>query len=211
MVDSTFSTPVLVRPLEHGADIVVHSLTKYVNGHSDLVLGACIARDAGVRDALASRRTMTGSIAGPVEAWLALRGLRTIDVRFRRQCASALELAGRLEAHPGVASVSYPGLPSHPQHERAAAVLTGGFGAVVGIDVRGGAEAADRVGETTVLWQHATSLGGVESTLERRSRYEIDAEICPPGYLRLSVGVEDVDDLWEDLSAALDAAGADAQ
>lgn len=206
LVDSTFATPILVRPLEHGADIVVHSLTKYVNGHSDVLLGACIARDALTREALASRRTMTGGIAGPVEAWLALRGLRTLDVRFRRQCASALELARRLEGHPGVASVRYPGLPSHPQHERARALLDGGFGAVVGVELRAGADAAEDVGTKTRLWEHATSLGGVESTLERRARYEIDAEICPTGYLRLSVGVEDVDDLWDDLSAAIDAA-----
>ena len=206
LVDSTFSTPILVRPLEHGADVVAHSLTKYVNGHSDVLLGACIARDAPTREALASRRTMTGSIAGPVEAWLALRGLRTMEVRFRRQCESALELARRLEVHPGVVAVRYPGLASHPQHGRAAALLDGGFGAVVGVEIRGGAEAAEAVCAATRLWEHATSLGGVESTLERRARYEIDAEICPSGYLRLSVGIEDVDDLWDDLSEAIDRA-----
>jgi cystathionine gamma-synthase len=203
MVDATFSTPILVRPLEHGADVVVHSLTKYANGHSDLLLGACITATEPQREALSSWRTMVGSIAGPVETWLTLRGLRTLDVRFRRQCANALELARRLEAHAGVVAVRYPGLASHPQHERASKVLDGGFGAVVGAEVAGGAEPAEAVCTGTRLWQHATSLGGVESTLERRARYEMDATICPPGYLRLSVGIEDVDDLWEDLDAAL--------
>jgi cystathionine gamma-synthase len=206
MVDSTFSTPVLVRPLEHGADVVVHSLTKYANGHSDVLLGACVVSDEHLREAIVNRRSMVGSIAGPVETWLTLRGLRTLDVRFRRQCANAAELASRLQGHPKAEQVRYPGLASHPQHARAAGLLDGGFGAIVGLEVAGGAEAADAVCESTQVWQHATSLGGVESTLERRARYGLDAEICPPGYLRLSVGIEDVEDLWDDLSAALGSA-----
>lgn len=203
MVDSTFTTPLLLRPLEHGADVVVHSLTKYVAGHSDLILGAAVTADPARIARLRSRRTMVGSIAGPFESWLALRGLRTLDVRVRRQLASAMTLATRLEGAAGVRAVVYPGLTSHPQHELAARMLDGGFGAVVGLEVIGGADAADAVCSATRVWQHATSLGGVESTLERRSRYALDAEVAPAGYLRLSVGIEDVDDLSEDLLAAL--------
>ncbi|HET9051211.1 MAG TPA: PLP-dependent transferase [Candidatus Dormibacteraeota bacterium] len=205
MVDSTFATPILLRPLEHGADVVVHSLSKYVGGHSDIVLGAAVAAGADVRERLASWRTMVGAIAGPFEAWLALRGLRTLEVRMRRQCASALDLAGRLAQDPRVAAVTYPGLASHPQHDRAARLLEGGFGAVLGVDA-GSAEAAEAVCAATRVWRHATSLGGVESSLERRARYAMDAEICRPGYLRLSVGIEAVEDLWDDLDAALAAA-----
>ncbi|HEX3607847.1 MAG TPA: PLP-dependent transferase [Candidatus Dormibacteraeota bacterium] len=203
MVDSTFTTPLTLRPLRLGADLVVHSLTKYAGGHSDLILGAVVAGDAADAATLASVRTRDGSIPGQLETWLTLRGLRTLEVRFRRQMENAATLAHRLAAHPEVAAVLYPGLAGHPQHVRAARMLEGGFGAVVGVEVTGGAARADAVCEATRLWTHTTSLGGTESTLERRGRYELDAPLCPDGFLRLSVGIEDAGDLWADLEAAL--------
>lgn len=204
-VDSTFATPLTLRPLELGADIVVHSLTKYAGGHSDLVLGSTTVTDAGLGERLRSWRTAAGSIPGQLETWLCLRGLRTLDVRLRRQMASAAVLAERLGAHGAVERVHYPGLASHPHHRRAAAQQHGGFGAVVSFETSGGAERAETVCASTRLWGHATSLGGVESTLERRARYALDAEIVPASLIRLSVGIEDVDDLWSDLDQALDA------
>jgi cystathionine gamma-synthase len=204
MVDSTFTTPCTLRPLRLGADLVVHSLSKYAGGHSDLVLGAVVTADAGAAAELTSLRTRDGAIPGQLETWLTLRGLRTLEVRVRRQMENAAVLARRLAGHPAVVRVAYPGLPEHPHHERAAGLLEGGFGAVVGVEVEGGAERAEAVCGGTRLWTHATSLGGTESTLERRGRYDLDAPLCAPGFLRLSVGIEDVDDLWEDLAAALD-------
>jgi cystathionine gamma-synthase len=142
-----------------------------------------------------------------LETWLALRGLRTLDVRMRRQVSNAGVLAARLVEHAAITRVHYPGLPDHPHHHRAAQLMDGGFGAVVSIEVSGGAERAEAVCRSVRLWTHATSLGGVESTLERRARYELDAAIVSPSLLRLSVGIEDADDLYEDLSAALRATG----
>ena len=208
LVDNTFATPLLCRPLDHGADLVVHSLTKYIGGHTDLVLGAVAARSAARLDRVRERRTLAGAIPGVLETWLALRGMRTLDVRFRRQCASALELARRLERTAGVLRVHHPGLPSHPQHDRAAQLLDGGFGAVVSLELLGGAERAEAFCQAVRLWTHTTSLGGVESTLERRARYAADAEVAPPSLVRLSVGIEDVDDLEADLVAALRTSGA---
>ena len=203
-VDSTFSTPLTLRPLELGADVVVHSLTKYAGGHSDLILGSATARDAGLGERIRSWRTAAGSIPGQLETWLCLRGLRTLDVRLRRQMASAALLADRLGDHGAVERVHYPGLASHPQHARAAAQLSGGFGAVVSFETSGGGARAEAVCTGTRLWSHATSLGGVESTLERRARYALDAGVVPESLIRLSVGIEDVDDLWQDLDQALD-------
>lgn len=205
VVDSTFTTPLTIRPLRCGADLVVHSLTKYAGGHSDLVLGAVICAEASTAAELVSLRTRDGAIPGQLESWLTLRGLRTLEVRFRRQMENAALLAHRLAAHPSVVRALYPGLADHPHHERAARLLEGGFGAVVGIEVEGGAERAEAVCQSTRLWTHATSLGGTESTLERRGRYALDAEVCAPGFLRLSVGIEDPGDLWSDLAAALEA------
>jgi cystathionine gamma-synthase len=203
LVDSTFTTPCAMRPLRLGADLVVHSLTKYAGGHSDLILGAVITAAASDAAGLRSLRTRDGSIPGQLETWLTLRGLRTLEVRFRRQMENAARLAEKLSVHPEVTRVLYPGLPDHPQHERAARLLEGGFGAVVGVEVEGGVERADAVCRSTRLWSHATSLGSTESTLERRGRYDLDAPLCAPGFLRLSVGIEDAGDLWADLDAAL--------
>ena len=208
LVDSTFTTPVAMRPLRAGADLVVHSLTKYAGGHSDLILGAVVTGDPADARALRSLRTRDGAIPGQLETWLTLRGLRTLDVRFRRQMKNAARIAERLARHSEVVRVLYPGLAAHPQHERAARLLEGGFGAVVGVEVAGGDQRADAVCSATRLWSHATSLGGTESTLERRGRYDLDAPLCGPGFLRLSVGVEDADDLVADLDAALAATAA---
>ena len=193
VVDNTFATPLLQRPLELGADVVVHSVTKYLSGHSDVVLGAVVTppTDAGRahHERMLGYRTLHGAIAGPMEVWLALRGLRTLHLRVERAGANALELAERLRTHPAVERVRHPG-----------------FGGIVSIEVAGGAEAAERVCAATRVWVHATSLGGVESQLERRRRIPSEPLRVPENLVRLSVGIEDVDDLWRDLSQALDQA-----
>lgn len=204
-VDNTFATPMLLRPLEHGADVVVHSVTKYLSGHSDVVLGATVTADGDLHRRLLHRRTLHGAIPGPMEVWLALRGLRTLHLRVERAGANAAELARRLADHPAVERVRHPSLPTDPGHARAVAQLDG-FGAIVSIQVAGGATGAERVASAVRLWLHATSLGGVESSLERRRRHAAEATTVPDDLLRLSVGVEDVEDLWADLSQALDAA-----
>ncbi|MCV2393995.1 PLP-dependent transferase [Actinotalea sp. M2MS4P-6] len=205
-VDNTFATPIAQRPLEHGADLVVHSVTKYLAGHSDLVLGALVTSDPDLRARLHAHRTLHGAIAGPWEAWLALRGLRTLALRVERSQASAAVLAARLAAHPSVVEVRHPSLPTDPGHERAARLLDG-FGSVLGLRPRGGVAAADAVVDAVRLWVPATSLGGVESMLERRRRFATEAETVPEDLLRLSVGIEDVEDLWADLAQALDGLG----
>ncbi|WP_341358597.1 aminotransferase class I/II-fold pyridoxal phosphate-dependent enzyme [Georgenia sp. M64] len=202
VVDNTFATPLGQRPLAQGADVVVHSVTKFLAGHSDVLLGAAVTDDAGLRQRLHARRTTGGAIAGPWESWLALRGLRTLALRVERSQASALELARRLEGHPLVAGVSHPGLPSHPQHERATALMNG-YGSILTLRPVGGAAAADALTEAVRLWVPATSLGGVESSLERRRRLAAEAPTVPEDLLRLSVGIEDVEDLWADLDRAL--------
>lgn len=205
-VDSTFATPIVQRPFEHGADIVVHSATKYLAGHSDVVLGVALAAGEHLTDHLRSYRTSHGAIAGPFEVWLALRGLRTLALRVERSQANALELATRLARHPAVAEVRHPGLPQDPGHERATRLMTG-FGSIIGVRPRGGAAAADAVVAALDVWTPATSLGGVESTLERRRRFATESPTVPDDLLRLSVGIEDVDDLWADLERALEASG----
>jgi cystathionine gamma-synthase len=185
VVDNTFATPVLQQPLDLGADLVVHSATKYISGHSDVLMGAIVTRDAALHDVLKRRRDLLGAIPGPFEAWLALRGLRTLPLRVERAQASATELARRCAEHPAVVDVRYPG-----------------FGGMLAI-VLESAEAADRLTHGTRLWVHATSLGGVESMLERRRRWAAEPATIPEGLVRLSVGIEDVEDLWEDLASAL--------
>lgn len=208
VVDNTFATPLGQRPLEHGADVVLHSVTKYLAGHSDVVLGALVTRDAELAASLREHRTLHGAIAGPFEVWLALRGLRTLALRFERAQASAAVLARRLAEHPEVAEVRHPSLPGDPGYERAKAQMNG-FGAIIGVRPKARAGAADPVGRADAvvdavrLWLPATSLGGVESMLERRRRWGTEAQTVPEDLLRLSVGIEDVEDLWRDLDQAL--------
>ncbi|SDQ75355.1 PLP-dependent aspartate aminotransferase family protein [Quadrisphaera sp. DSM 44207] len=204
VVDNTFATPLVQRPLDLGADVVVHSVTKFLAGHSDVVLGAVVTADADLLGALHRSRTLHGAVPGPFEVWLALRGVRTLSVRLERSQASAAELARRLREHPAVSRVRHPSLPDDPGHALALAQMRG-FGAVVSLEVRGGAAAADAVCAAVRLWLPATSLGGVESTLERRRRHASEPDVVPEALLRLSVGVEDVEDLWSDLAQALDA------
>ncbi|MDT4891518.1 MAG: cystathionine gamma-synthase [Pseudonocardiales bacterium] len=202
-VDATFSTPRNVRPLDLGADVVMHSATKYLSGHSDLLMGVLATGSPQLHAELAARRRVTGAVPGALECFLALRGLRTFGVRMERAEANAAELARRLETHPAVTRVRYPGLPSDPGHERAARIFDG-FGAMVSFEVAGTAAEAERVCRRVRLITHGTSLGGVESLIERRARYDVDASYgTPPTLLRLSVGIEHVDDLWADLSSAL--------
>jgi cystathionine gamma-synthase len=200
-VDNTFATPLLQRPLDFGADVVVHSATKLLAGHSDVVLGVAATRREDVLAALVNRRSLHGAVAGPWETWLVLRGVRTLAVRVERAQANAAELARRLAGHPQVELVRYPGLPDHPGHGLAARQMRG-FGTMVAFDVRGGAAAAEEVALNVRLAVAGTSLGGVETLIERRGRWEAEKHL-PPGLLRLSVGIEDVEDLWHDLDRAL--------
>ena len=201
VVDNTFATPLLQRPLELGADAVLHSVTKYLAGHADLLMGAIATRDQTLLDALAHCRHLYGGVPGPVEAFMALRGLRTLALRVERSQSNCGVLAERLAAHPAVERVRYPGLAGDPGHERAANQMSG-FGAMFAFEVAGGADAADRVCEAARVITHATSLGGVETLMERRAKWAGDADM-PPSLIRLSVGIEHVDDLWADLERAL--------
>ena len=203
VVDATFATPLRQRPLELGADIVMHSATKLIAGHSDLLLGAVVCRDTAHADFLAAHRHDHGAIPGGLEAFLALRGLRTLAVRLDRAEASAIELAGRLSSHPHVKTVNYPGLPGDAQHERASRVLPDGSGSMLSFEVAGTVEQTEAILARLRLVTHATSLGGVESLIERRARYAGDAAIVGPTLCRLSVGIENVEDLWADLDGAL--------
>jgi cystathionine gamma-synthase len=186
VVDATVATPILLRPLEHGADFVVHSATKYLAGHDDALLGAVVCRDPKVADELRTFRTRIGIVAAPDAAWLLIRGLKTLEVRVLRQSAGAADLAARLAGHPQVETVRYPGI-----------------GGLISFDVSGG-EAARLVETSTRLIANATSLGGTASVMESRRRWEGDR--VPAGLLRLSVGLEDPDALWADLAQALDKA-----
>ncbi len=206
VTDNTFSTPLVQQPLDLGSDVVLHSVTKYLAGHSDVVLGALITSDAGLRARLLHHRSIHGAIAGPFEAWLALRGLRTLALRVERSQSTAAALARRLQEHPQVEAVRFPGLPTDPGHQRAKAQMRG-FGSVLAIEVRGGAAAADAVVKAVRLWTPATSLGGVESLLERRRRHANEPESVPANLLRLSVGIENAEDLWNDLAQALNGSG----
>ena len=206
VVDNTFSTPLRQRPLAQGADVVVHSATKYMGGHSDVVLGAVVTGSPELRSRLHTMRTLHGAIPGPFEAWLTLRGIRTMALRLDRAEANAMELAVRLSTHPAVSRVRYPGLPGDPGHQRAAAQLDG-FGAILCIEVEGGGAAADAMLARLRLWTPATSLGGVESLAERRRRHQGEPETVPENLVRLSVGIENVEDLHADLAAALGVGG----
>jgi cystathionine gamma-synthase len=203
-VDSTVATPVFTQPLKLGADIVMHSATKYLNGHSDLCAGALVTRQA---DAFWERilqvRYQLGSIIGSVEAWLLLRGMRSLFPRVRQQAASALSLAERLATNPAVAEVLYPGLAGFPGHEIARHQMDGGFGGMLSIRVKAGTEAAKATAARVGLWQRATSLGGTESLIEHRASIEGPDSPVPGDLLRLSVGLEDAGDLYDDLDRAL--------
>ena len=200
VVDSTASTPLLLRPIEHGADFVLHSATKYLAGHSDALLGAVVCAREEDAERLRELRGRTGIVAAPDAAWLLVRGLRTLGVRVERQSATALELARRLAGHPKIERVRYPGLDGDGGG-LAGRYMRGGFGGLLSFDVLGDARAVERA---TRLITNATSLGGVESLIETRARWEGDR--VPEGLVRLSVGLEDVDDLWDDLVEALERA-----
>ncbi|WP_449374576.1 trans-sulfuration enzyme family protein [Arthrobacter psychrolactophilus] len=206
VTDNTFSTPLVQKPLELGSDIVLHSVTKYLSGHSDVIMGALVTSNPELRATLLHHRSIHGAIAGPFEAWLALRGLRTLALRVERSQASALTLATRLETHDGVSRVLFPGLPGDPGHVRATAQMTG-YGSVLCIEIAGGEDAAEAVVEALRLWTPATSLGGVESLIERRRRHANEPVSVPANLLRLSVGIENVEDLWADLEQALATVG----
>ena len=201
-VDNTFATPLNQNPLALGADISMNSVTKFLSGHSDVLMGAVSTNDDALYTRIETQRKLGGAIAGPVEAWLALRGIRTFPLRVQRGSESALEIAKRLDAHPKVSRVRYPGLPTDSQHEKAKSFMRG-FGAVLSFEVHGGAEAADKVCAAAKLITNATSLGGVETLWERRRRWAIESEVVPESLIRLSVGIESVEDLWEDISQAL--------
>ncbi|MFL5688426.1 MAG: trans-sulfuration enzyme family protein [Chloroflexota bacterium] len=203
VVDATFATPLRQRPLDLGAAIVLHSGTKLIGGHSDLLLGAAICRDDADASFLAAHRHDHGAIPGGLEAFLALRGLRTLAVRLDRAEASASELASRLSSHPHISAVYYPGLPGDSQHDRASRVLPDGSGSMLAFEVAGSVAQTDAFLAGLRLVTHATSLGGVESLIERRARYAGDAAVVGPTHCRLSVGIENVEDLWSDIDAAL--------
>jgi cystathionine gamma-synthase len=207
VTDNTFSTPLVQQPLKLGSDVVLHSVTKYLAGHSDVVLGALVTSNREIREALLHHRIIHGGIAGPFEAWLALRGLRTLALRIERSQATAATLADRLSVHPRVEAIRYPGLPSDPGHQRAKDQMKG-FGSILCIQVSGdgarsGAEAADELVRALRLWLPATSLGGVESLIERRRRHTAEPLSVPENLVRLSVGIENAEDLWADLEQAL--------
>jgi cystathionine gamma-synthase len=207
VVDNTFASPYLQRPIALGADVVVHSTTKYLGGHSDVVGGALVVADAGLGERLAFQQNATGGIAGAFDAWLTLRGIRTLAVRMDRHGANAARTAEMLAAHPAVGQVLYPGLASHPGHELAAKQMRG-FGGMVSFRVRAGAQEAAAVCARTRLFTLAESLGGVESLIELPGRMTHasaagSALAVPDDLVRLSVGIENADDLVEDLRQAL--------
>jgi cystathionine gamma-lyase len=211
VADNTFASPWVQRPLEFGFDIVVHSTTKYLNGHSDMVGGVVIVgQNQEIREKIGFLQNAVGSVSGPFDSFLALRGLKTLSLRMERHCTSALKIAEFLEAHPGVDGVIYPGLASHPQHELAKRQMRG-FGGIVTARIKGGLEGATRFLERCQLFTLAESLGGVESLIEHPAIMthasvppEVRAELgIDDGLVRLSVGIEDADDLIEDLRSAL--------
>ena len=203
-VDSTVPTPVLTRPLTLGADMVLHSATKYLNGHSDVVAGAIVfARTGAALESAARLRSMLGAILGSFEAALLLRGLRTLHVRVRHQSASAMTIARHFASHPAIARVLYPGLDAHPGHAIAARQMQGGFGGMLSMRIRGDEAAAIASAGNMKVWKRATSLGGVESLVEHRSSIEGAGSPCPSDLLRFSVGLENVEDLIADIELSL--------
>ena len=207
IVDSTCATPILTQPLALGADMVMHSATKYLNGHSDVIAGAlATARDDDFWTRIARIRMSHGMILGPFEAFLLIRGMRTLHLRVAAASVTAMQLAERLIAHDRIVAVLYPGLSTHSDHAVAKAQMRGGFGGMLSIRLRDGEAAAINAAARVRVWKRATSLGGVESLVEHRASIEGSDSPCPPDLLRLSAGIEDVDDLHRDLVAAIDAA-----
>jgi len=202
-VDNTFATALNQNPLDMGADIVMHSVTKFFAGHSDVLMGSLSTNDEALFGRLSVQRQIGGAIVGPTEAWLALRGIRTFPIRVKACSESALELAKRLSSHPKVENVRYPGLPTDSQHARAKSFMRG-YGAVLSFEIKGDAATAEKVCEAAKLITHATSLGGVESLWERRRRWASESHEVPENLIRLSVGLENVEDLWDDIQQALD-------
>jgi len=200
-VDNTFATSLNQRPLELGADVSFQSATKFIGGHSDLLAGMVSVRRHDLLVALRKSRELHGATPGALEAFLAVRGARTMALRLERAEANAMILAERLSSHAGVACTRFPGLRTHPTHSIARAQLKG-YGTIISFDIHGGAVAADAVCSRVRLIQHATSLGAVESTIERRASIPGQQHL-PPSLLRLSVGIENIEDLWNDLDAAM--------
>jgi len=204
-VDSTVATPVLTRPIELGADVVMHSATKYLNGHCDIVAGAiATARKDELWQRICDNRLHSGAVLGSLEAWLLQRGMRTLFLRVRKACESALAIAQHFDGHPNVEAVIYPGLQSHPGHEVAKRQMDGGFGGMMCLQIKGGPERALDVVKRCKVLVRATSLGGVESLIEHRYTIEGEDSPVPKDWLRLSIGIESVDDLIADLEQALD-------
>ncbi|WP_078891796.1 trans-sulfuration enzyme family protein [Streptomyces sp. NRRL S-350] len=211
VVDNTFATPLLCRPIEHGADIVIHSATKYLGGHSDVLVGIAVFADQELHREVWQYSLELGASVDPFAAWLTLRGLQTLALRVRRHCDTTLDLAGRLAAHPAVTAVHYPGLPSHPDHELARRLLPDGHGGVLAFDLAGGREAARAFTESVRLASLAPSLGGVHSLVlhpastshRMLSDEELAAAGIGPGTVRMSVGIEHPEDIWADVEQAL--------
>jgi cystathionine gamma-synthase len=203
-VDSTAATPLLTRPLELGANLVMHSATKYLNGHADVIAGALAgAREDEMWQRIRYIRGAGGAVLGPMEAWLLLRGMRTLHLRVAAACANALAIAGRFDAHPKLSHVLYPGLPSHPGHAVAKRQMHGGFGGMISLRLKGGETAAKSFTAKLAVFKRATSLGSVESLAEHRASVEGPGTLCPADLVRLSIGVEHVDDLIGDIEQAL--------
>ena len=204
VADNTVATPVLSRPLAHGADLVMHSATKQLNGHSDVLAGALVtAEEDDPWSRCRRERGFRGAVLGPFESWLLLRGMRTVCLRVAASADNAQRIAEALDGHPALTGVLYPGLPAHPGHAIAARQMDGGYGAVVSLRLAGGPAAAQRMVEGLRLFHNATSLGGVESLVEHRGPVEGPGSPVPDDLVRLSVGIEDADDLIADLDRAL--------
>lgn len=210
VVDNTFATPVLQRPLQFGADAVMHSTTKYFGGHSDVLGGALVfARDDGFAERVAHRRLLTGAILAPFSAWLTLRGCRSLPARMALHCSNARRIAEFLVKQPAIERVNWPGLPDHPGHAIAARQMRGAegmFGAMLSVELRGGYDAALAFARNTTIFTNATSLGGCESLIEHRASSEGEHTHSPPALVRMSIGLEDAEDLIDDLRQALAAA-----
>jgi cystathionine gamma-synthase len=205
VVDNTLATPLLQNPLALGADISIHSVTKYLSGHSDLILGSLTTNDQALYGRLEQSRRYGGAIAGPFEAWIALRGLRTFAIRMQRSQENAMELATRLSKDSRISKVRYPGLATDSYHSLAKSFMKG-FGAMISFDVNASVEQVDLMCNSSKLITNATSLGGVESIWERRRRWATESVSVPENLIRFSVGIENVDDLWADIQQALTAA-----